>query len=119
MIPVRLPGGKPKRKYRNEPIAVDGIKFASKKEAARYGTLWTLQKAGEIRNLNCHPAYDLHAPCGTKVGRYIADFEYSVCSTGEIVVEDVKSPVTAATRAFQQKKRHFETEYRRRLRVIM
>ncbi len=38
-------------KYKAVRTEVDGIKFASKKEARRYGELLLLQRAGEISNL--------------------------------------------------------------------
>ncbi len=56
---------------------------------------------------------------GKKIGRIVPDFEYVACSTGELVTEDVKSPATAKTRVFQHKKRHFEAEYKRKLKVVM
>ena len=47
MISFTVPGKPiPKTlKYRNEPTSVDGIRFASKKEAWRYGELKLLEKA--------------------------------------------------------------------------
>jgi hypothetical protein len=38
-------------KYRAIPTTVDGIRFDSKREAARYGELKLLEKAGHIRGL--------------------------------------------------------------------
>ncbi len=110
---------KKQRKFRNEPIVVDGIRFDSTAEAARWCTLLLLQKAGEIRNLTRQVRYELHAPDGKRIGLIIPDFEYIACSTGELVTEDVKSPATAKTRAFQHKKRHFEAEYGRKLKVVL
>ena len=39
------------RKYNARKTVVDGIKFDSKKEAARYSELKLMEKAGEIYNL--------------------------------------------------------------------
>jgi hypothetical protein len=75
------------RKYRNVPTLVDGIKFASKLEAKRWGELKLLERAGEIRALQRQVRYALM--CGDKPilmkskrypnGRhvkYVADFVY-------------------------------------------
>jgi hypothetical protein len=51
--------GKPKRaKYGAEPTVVDGIRFDSKKEAARYQELKLLAKAGEIQGNYIHDSLD-------------------------------------------------------------
>jgi len=96
-------------KYHAIPVHVDGVRFASKKEAARYLELRLLEKAGLIADLECQPVFPLHvmeiwrsgAPIVvTTVGRFTADFRYTdlgVYAVGEIVVEDVKSEVTKTT----------------------
>ena len=76
-------------KYGAKAVEVDGIRFASKAEAARYGELSLLQKAGEIIGLKVHPRYDLLSYNGAKVCVYEADFEYQVPGKG-LVTEDVK-----------------------------
>jgi hypothetical protein len=78
-------------KYHNKPTIVDGIKFQSQKEARRYATLKLLQKAGKISDLLLQPKFDLFV-CGTKVCRYIADFQY--VENGLSIVEDVKGVKT-------------------------
>jgi len=90
---VRL-SGMAKRKYNNVPTVVDGRRFDSKKEAARYGELKLLQSAGHIADLACQPPFALVVN-GVKVGKYIADFVYLDCATGERVYEDVKGVRTA------------------------
>ena len=110
---------KKQNKYGNKHVVVDGIRFDSAAEAARWCTLLLLQKAGEIRSLTRQVRYELHTPDGKRIGLIVPDFEYIACSTGELITEDVKSPATAKTRAFQHKKRHFEAEYRRKLRVVL
>jgi hypothetical protein len=70
-----------KHKYNAVPTEVDGIRFASRKEAARYGELKLLLKAGQIRGLMLQPSFTLnawrpdHSEC-PKVADYRADFEY-------------------------------------------
>ena len=68
---------------------VDGKRFDSRGEAARYGELKLLAAAGQIRGLVCQPIYHLVVN-GTKVGKYIGDFEYVDTATGDLVVEDFK-----------------------------
>jgi len=78
-------------KYRNKKTVVDGITFASKREANRYCELVLLQKAEKIYNLRCQPRIPLMVN-GVKIGHYVADFEYKI--NGETIIEDVKSPIT-------------------------
>ncbi len=96
-------------KYKNVPTEVDGIRFASKKEARRYGELKLLEKAGEIRDLKLQPRYPLSTDM-KRLGYYVADFCYCMKS-GAVVVEDVKSPATRKNPLYRWKKRHFEAEY--------
>ena len=87
---------------------VDGRLFASKREAARYVVLRTAERAGLIRDLECQVRYDLHAPDGTAIGRYVADFRYYWTETGRPVTEDVKG---AKTDLYRWKKKHTEAEH--------
>lgn len=89
-------------KYRNKPIQVDGIRFASKAEAKRYGELTLLEKAGEIADLKVHPSFYLTVN-GIEVCKYVADFAYWVVpGNRKYVVEDVKG---VRTRDFVIKKK--------------
>ena len=113
------------RKYRNKPVTVDGIRFASKAEARRYSELKLLEKAGQITDLELQPKFTLHVlgPYGgalvgselLAIGKYIADFRY--LEGAQDVVEDVKSGPTE-TALFKWKRKHFEAEYGIKLRVI-
>jgi hypothetical protein len=103
-------------KYHAIPVHVDGQRFASKREAARFLELRLLEKQGEIADLVCQPVYPLHimelwrsgAPIViTTVGKFTADFEYVNLSTGEIVTEDVKSTATR-TEAYRLRKKLVE-----------
>ena len=80
-----------RNKYRAIKTTVDGIKFDSKKEAARYKVLKLLEKAGKITELELQPRYDLIVNL-TKCGFYKADFRYF--ESGKEVVEDVKGMKT-------------------------
>jgi hypothetical protein len=104
-------------KYGAKPTVVDGIRFASMKEARRYGELKLLERAGEIRGLHLQPRYTLYVsplpphhringPC-EEVGSYIADFGY-FDRRGDHIVEDVKG---FKTPLYRWKKRHVEAQY--------
>jgi hypothetical protein len=82
------------RKYRNVPTVVDGVRFASRKEARRYGELKLLERAGVISNLEVQPKIKLEV-AGRRIlyrsGRqatYRGDFRY--LENGRYVVEDTK-----------------------------
>lgn len=73
-------------KYRNIKTVVDGITFASRKEANRYAELKLLERQKEISDLVLQPSFPLYA--GIK---YIADFCYIDKKNSEkLTVEDVK-----------------------------
>lgn len=72
---------------------VDGLKFASKAEARRYGWLKIAERAGEIEKLECQPRFPLRVD-GELICTYVADFRYVDRRTGLPVVEDVKSDPT-------------------------
>jgi len=90
-------------KYRNIKTVVDGITFASKAEARRYGQLKLLERAGHITGLQLQVPFRLYA--GIK---YIADFVYCDCATERMTAEDVKG---FETKEFKLKKRLFEAYY--------
>lgn len=78
---------KAKQKYNAKATQVDGIKFASKKEARRFAELQLLQRAGQIEELELQPRFMLHVN-GQLVCDYVGDFKY--VERGKDVVEDVK-----------------------------
>ncbi len=111
-------------KYGAKATTVDGIRFASKAEAKRYGELKLLQKAGKIEGLEVQPAYQLRVLLTTgtfkgagkalageypTIGKYVADFRYFrlEAPTGW-VIEDVKGFKTAL---YRWKKKHVEAQY--------
>lgn len=75
-------------KYRNVPTRVDGIRFASKKEARRYAELKLLQKAGKISHLLLQVPFMCQVN-GIVVCKYLADFQY-YDKAGVRHVEDAK-----------------------------
>ncbi len=94
-----------RRKYSNQPTVVDGLQFASKREASRYSVLRMLERAKRISDLRTQVPYEL-APAVKLNGRrkpalrYVADFVYRD-EAGQLVVEDVKAVRTTAYRIKQ------------------
>ncbi len=86
-----------KSKYRAKAVTVDGVRFASKAEARRFGELKLLERAGEISHLAIQPPFKCVID-GKLICTYFADFSYFTKSTpakrGELIVEDVKSKPT-------------------------
>lgn len=115
---AELPVKKP-RKYRNEPIVIDGLTFDSKLEATRYGVLLQRQAAGEIRMLVIHRTFELRGRNGAVVCKYECDFSYQEkqhpSSWWEKVVEDVKGVKTAE---FRLKAKLFEDNYGIRIKIV-
>lgn len=91
-------------KYRNVRVEVDGLKFDSKKEAARYSLLKQLRAAGDVLWFIRQPTFDL--PGGI---RYRADF-LVVLADGCVRVEDVKSKGTR-TRVYINKAKQVKALY--------
>lgn len=78
------------RKFRNIPTEVDGLKFASKREAKRYGELKLLERLGQIQGL-CADKSQLRYPLkvnGTEICKYEADFRYR--EKEQTILEDAK-----------------------------
>ena len=103
----------PKRKYRNVPTTMDGIRFDSKREAQRYQALTVAARSGRIKDLERQVRFDLHAPNGDRIGCYVADFTYrlvapGLASDGQLFVEDAKG---VRTPLYKWKKRHTESEH--------
>ena len=101
--PVPAPGA---NKYHARRVTVDGVTFASRREAGRYLELRLREKAGEIEALELQPVFPLYvmeiwrsqAPIVLRdCGVYTADFRYCDLQSGEIIVEDVKSDATKTT----------------------
>ncbi len=100
-------------KYKAVRTKVDGISFASKKEARRYMDLCLLLKAGEIRDLVLQPKFPLEV-LGVKICTYVADFQYDLKLVDEWfeTIEDVKG---VRTPVYLLKKKLFEAIYGKRI----
>ena len=100
---AQVAGTKP-RKYRSEPVVIDGIAFDSKLEGRRYAELKLMLEAGLIADLEVHPpAYRLEVN-GVLITKYTPDFRYVDVKTGRTVVEDTKSSATK-TRAYVMRRK--------------
>lgn len=95
------------RKYNNQPVYCEGIRFDSKLEMYRYQQLRLLEKVDKIQALETQVRIPLHVE-GVKIGHYVADFRYLM--GGDVVVEDTKSPATK-TPMYRWKKKHVKAEY--------
>lgn len=78
-------------KYKNIPTIIDGVRFDSRKEAARWIELRLLEKARLISDLRRQVKFDLVVN-GAKICTYVADYVYT--EEGQTVVEDAKSSAT-------------------------
>ena len=90
-------------KYHNKKTMVGDKSFSSKKEADRFVELTLMEKGKYIQDLKTQVSFPLIPK--SKYGReivYVADFTYY--ENGNLVVEDVKSPVTK-TPLYRLKKR--------------
>jgi len=84
-------------KYGAKPVTLDGHRFASQAEAARYGELKLLERAGKIADLTVHPRFPITVN-GHKICVYEADFWYVNLEQARNCVEDVKGFLTIAYR---------------------
>ena len=113
-----------RHKYHAVPTTVNGIRFDSKKEAARYKELLLLETAGEIWDLELQPRFALCVPSTSgqvgralesittggifTIGEYVGDFAYYNKCYDHRVIEDVKG---YKTQLYVWKKKHVEAQY--------
>lgn len=93
-------------KYRAQRTEVDGVNFASKREAKRYGELRLLERVGEISGLELQVKMPI-AINGKHVCFYMADFCY-LDKEGKPIVEDCKG---FRTDVYKLKKKMIEAQY--------
>jgi hypothetical protein len=84
-------------KYGNRRTMVDGIEFASAKEARRYMDLRLLEKARLIEDLQMQRRYRLEVN-GYLICSYVCDFSYWDNASRRLVTEDTKGFRTPAYR---------------------
>lgn len=98
-------------KYGAKKTTIDGITFASKKEAGRYCELKILLQTGVITDLVLQPRFVLQEKCTVRSEKlraieYVGDFQYT-CE-GVTIVEDVKGVLTEV---FKLKSKLFKYKY--------
>lgn len=89
---------------------VDGVVFDSKGESTRYTQLRMLERAGQIRDIELQPSWDVTIN-GQKLCSYSADFSYFDIARNRPVIEDVKSTGTAKDAAYKLRKRAAELQH--------
>ncbi len=91
-------------KYHNVKTEINGIKFDSRKEGARYLELSMLEKAGKIRHLELQKRFEIVPKKyeNKRARYYVADFVYE--ENGKKIIEDVKSPITRKNPVYSLKK---------------
>lgn len=99
-------------KYKNDITYIDGIRFASQKEARHYIYLKSLQQQGSIRNLQLQTVLPFQINDKT-IFRYKPDFEYDDASGHHIVdVKGMQTPV------FRLKKKLIEAQYQCTIEIV-
>jgi hypothetical protein len=102
-------GATRRNKFNAKPVhnTVTGETFDSKGEAARYGTLTILQRAGEISDLVLHPKIVL-VPADRKAPEIAWIVDYSYTEDGRTVYEDYKPrPFTSREHLLIRLWKHF------------
>jgi hypothetical protein len=104
-----------RNKYGAKKTEVDGIEFASKKEANRYAELKLMEVGKKIEDLKIQRSFLLQAGFEDKKSKkkirpitYVCDFFYYDKEKGWYVVEDVKG---VKTEAYRLKKKMFMNKY--------
>lgn len=103
-----FPGIKQKlNKYGARRTTVDGITYASRREAKICNDFRILERAGHIKDLVLQPKFDIHVN-GYLIRRFTADASYFDMRDGDNYgphLVDVKSPATAARQDFKHVKK--------------
>lgn len=102
---------RPRNKYGNRKVTVDGVTFDSEKEYCRWFELQLMQRAGIISELERQKRFELQPGFYFKGHKrrpifYVCDFFYK--QEGNYIIEDVKSPVTANNQVYRLKKKMME-----------
>lgn len=105
--------GKSYNKYGNKKTVVDDIRFDSQKEAKYYLYLKGRLMKKEIKYLELQPSFLLqdkfkYEGKTERSIKYVADFQFIDCATGETVVVDVKG---LRTDVYKLKRKWFLFKY--------
>ena len=106
-------------KYNNEKVEYEGIVFDSRKEYLRYRELLLLQKAGLIGFLQLQVPFLLIEKTETeRECKYVADFVYIDATTGEKIVEDVKSDMTRKLSTYIMKRKLMQSKFNIKIKEV-
>lgn len=103
----------PAKKRGRFPVAskerrtVEGIVFASLREARRFVELRQMERAGLISELICQPSFPVQIG-DAHFCTYRADFSYNDTREGGLVIEDVKSTGSRKDEAFRLRRKAAE-----------
>jgi hypothetical protein len=97
-------------KYGAKRCEEDGYQFASLAEREEYRRLKLRALAGEIEDLEVHPAYPFVVN-EQKVGRFTLDFGYFDKALGRRVIVDVKGGRATRTEAYRLRVRLLKALY--------
>ncbi len=94
-------------KYGAQPVTIDGLRFDSKREAARWGQLVLMERAGVIQGLRRQvPFVLIDKSTHGRAIKYVADFSYM--QDGVEIVEDAKG---YRTEVYKLKRRMMAERY--------
>lgn len=97
-------------KHGNIRCEFNGIKFDSQVEMFRYHELLLLEKAGEIKNLECHKSFEIiPKQKGERAAKYTPDFYY--IENGKAVAEEIKGEYTKTEEAYILRRKLFKLNY--------
>jgi hypothetical protein len=111
-VPVRLPTTRRPGRFpvvKPELRTVDGILFASKREAKRYAELRLLEKQGEIQDLRLQPTWAVEI-AGKHFCDFSADFLY-INKKGVYTIEEVKSSGSRKDTAYKLRRKAAELSH--------
>lgn len=105
-------GNKSSNKYNAQKTVINGVQFASLKEARTYQNLLNLQNKGIIAHLERQKRFEVIPKTKTeRAAYYVADYFFQEVATGQWVVADCKSPITKKLPAYVLKRKLMRFRY--------
>lgn len=105
-------GTKSSNKYNAQKTVINGVQFASLKEARIYQNLLNLQNKGIITHLERQKRFEVIPKTKTeRAAYYVADYVFYEVATNKWVVADCKSPITKKLPAYVLKRKIMKYRY--------